>query len=356
MVPAYQALPDSSREPSGDPVFTKRSFLKLPVPIDLPRLLAEYNSIPEDAWGVSHWDVHCSIDVLLLRGGAKGTPDDFVTTDIRNNPILASLPYFSSLLAPEGPFGGTTYAFIFRTKPNGITRIHWDDDEAWCRTFRIHIPIISNPGAFLLAETRAMHFGVGEAWTFDNQSMHSVVNGDSQRVHMIIDVLPNPKLRALLEQGHFDPGQSEPELWARTGGRARSGGMLPPLICMSGRPLTIKEKKDLGLNPSGFATHVVNVSKKNLLVRAPLRAGDILVSVNGVDSCDVSRSALDYIRLRHDPGQRVEVELLRNGRRLRASMLLKPENFLEWARPVAEGVDRARALLDRMRGVGSPGR
>jgi len=355
MLPANPELTVAPPDPPGDPIFTKRSFLKLPVPIDLPRLLAEYLSIPDEAWGVSHWDVHCSIDVLLLRGGVKGTPDDFVTEDIGNNPILASLPYLSSLLAPEGPFGGTTYAFVFRTRPKGITRIHWDDDAAWCRTFRIHIPIISNPDAVLLAETRAMHFGVGEAWTFDNQSMHSVVNGDSTRVHLIIDVLPNPKLRELLERARFDPGRSAPELWERTGGRAR-GGTPPPLICMSGRPLTIKEKKDLGLNPSGFATHVVNVSKKNILVRAPLRAGDILVSVNDVDSCDVSRSALDYIRLSHDSGERVDLQLLRNGRALKASMLLKPENYLEWARPIAGQVDRARALLDRIRGAGSPGR
>ena len=37
------------------------------MPVDVDRLRAEYDSIPGDAWGVSYWDVHCSIDVLLLR-------------------------------------------------------------------------------------------------------------------------------------------------------------------------------------------------------------------------------------------------------------------------------------------------
>jgi hypothetical protein len=351
MRPTSSEPTDSAPAAPADVAFAKRSFLRLPVPIDLPRLLAEYRSIQEDAWGVSHWDVHCSIDALLLRGGAKGTPDDYVTTDIVNNPLLAGLPYLAWLLGPDGPFGGTTYAFIFRTRPNGITRIHWDDDAAWCRTFRIHIPIISNPDAFLLSDGRAMHFGVGEAWTFDNQSMHSVVNGNSTRVHLIIDVLPSAKLRELLQRARFDAGQSAPELWARTSGRERGRG-IPPLICASGTPLTISEKKDLGLNPGGFATHIVRLSKRALLLRAPLRLGDILVSVNGVHSCEVSRSALDYIRLSHDPGESVQLQLLRKGRELRVSMQLKPEGYLERGRPIADWADRVEALFNRVRRAG----
>ena len=171
----------------------KRSFLKLPVAVNREKLLAEYNAIPETAWGASHWDVHCSIDMILLRGGKKGSADDFVTDDVANSPLLDQMPYIASILAPEGPFGGAHYAFIFRTKPNGITRQHMDDREEWTRTVRIHVPIITNPGAVLLAEGRSKHLEVGEVWTFDNQQIHSVMNGDSTRVHMIFDVDPNPK-------------------------------------------------------------------------------------------------------------------------------------------------------------------
>ena len=100
----------------------KKSFLKLPVTIDTAKLINEFKNIPETAWGVSHWDVHCSINSLLLRGGNKGTDEDFTTSEITNAPILEKLPYISSLLAKEGPFGGASYAFLFSTKPNGITR------------------------------------------------------------------------------------------------------------------------------------------------------------------------------------------------------------------------------------------
>jgi len=70
---------------------------------------------------------------------------------------------------------------------------------------------------------------VGEAWTFDNQAKHSVVNGDATRVHMIMDVNPNPALGNLLRNATFDPGVLDAERWALTGGLRweRLEGYLP---------------------------------------------------------------------------------------------------------------------------------
>ena len=60
------------------------------------------------------------------------------------------------------------------------------------RPFRIHIPIVTNDGAYLLSEGRAKHLAAGEVWTFDNQSMHAVTNGDAVRAHLIFDVPRRP--------------------------------------------------------------------------------------------------------------------------------------------------------------------
>ncbi len=318
---------DNSKEQKIDPaMFRKRSFLRLPVAVDRERLLAEFNAIPEAAWGVSHWDVHCSIDVLLLRGGTKSTAEDFITAEVANSPVLGQCPYIASLLMPEGPFGGARYAFIFRTKPNGITRVHTDNEEAWHRTVRIHLPIVTNPGAVLLAEGRSKHLEVGEAWTFDNQAQHSVANGDRTRVHMIIDVDPNPKLGRLMQQAVFDPGLPDPERWALTGGPA-GGGRVPPLLSAKGEPLTIAEKRERGLDPEGFATLIKSIGRKSALLRLPLEPGDVLIAVDGVTASPLSRTALDHIRLRHEPGQTVRLELLRRGRRLTVRVRLRPVDY-----------------------------
>lgn len=314
-----------SKATSG--AFKKRSFLKLPVPIDAARLVAEFNTIPADAWGVSHWDVHCSIDVLLLRGGTKGNPEDFTTRAVESSPILKELPYIASLIADDGPFGGAVYAFIFRTKPNGMTRVHCDDHEAWEQSVRVHFPIVTNDGAFLMAEGKAKHLSVGEVWTFDNQVPHSVVNGDAVRVHMIIDVLPNPKLEALMRNAEFDPGVNDPERWALTGGSESSSRQVQPMVFAGGEPLTIKEKKDLGLKEDGFATRVTHIGKKGRLLGVGLRPKDIIVSVNSVGASALSRSALDHIQVQHVSGETVTLKILRDGREIEVKVTLKPEYY-----------------------------
>jgi hypothetical protein len=252
--------------------------------VETSRLLAEFGQIPEEAWGVSHWDVHCSIDVLLLRGGHKGRAEDFTTRDVVNNPILERLPYIASLLAPEGSLGGAVYAFMFRTKPNGITRVHDDGDEVWRQTVRIHVPIVTNDGAFLLAEGRAKHLSVGEVWTFDNQSRHSVVNGNA----------------------------------------TRGAGRVPPFMFSTGEPLTIAEKHGLGLDPDGFATRIVRVGRKGALLRTPLKEGDVVTAVNDVDRSVLSRTALDHIRLKHGAGETVTLDVLRQGVKRRVAVRLRP--------------------------------
>ncbi len=300
------------------------------MPIDVDRLRSEYDSIPDDAWGVSYWDVHCSIDVLLLRGGDRGTEDDFGATDIRNSPILDEMPYTSSLLAQDGPLGGARYAFIFRTKPDGITRIHDDLHDFYQRAMRVHVPIITNPGAFLLSEGRSKHFAVGEMWTFDNQSQHSVVNGDTERVHMIIDVDPNPALAALIDDAVFDPGDDDPQRWARTLEHAEDDAARP-FIPYDGHPLTITEKTELGLDVDGFATRIVSPDRgsslRSMLLRFGLCPGDILVSVDGVSGDPLSRTATDHIRTKHRAGDTVRLGYIRDGRSESKAVVLRSTDY-----------------------------
>ncbi len=312
---SVSATPDNGAavSASDDDACVKRSFLRLPIAIDRKRLIDEYESIPADAWGVSHWDVHCSIDVLLLRGGANGKPDDFTTDDVVNNPLVERLPYIGSLLAPEGPFGGAVYAFIFRTKPNGMTRVHTDDNDAWKRTIRIHMPIVTNDGAVLLSEGRSKHLEVGEAWTFDNQTLHSVMNGDATRVHMIIDVRPNPKISKLMRDAVYDPGEDDPERWAETGGW--DGPPQPQSVVFAfGEPLLPEEKSALNLPADGFATRVTRMLKNPATrIMAPLKLGDIVVAVDGVASSNVSRSALDHLFQTFKPWSATTLDILRDG-------------------------------------------
>jgi hypothetical protein len=316
----------------------KRSFLQLPVPVDVGALLADYRSIPQDAWQLSHWDIHCSSAMVLLRGGKKGTEDDFITGSVSDSPLLAKLPYIASLVSDKGPFGQPTYAFIFRMKPMGMARPHIDNEDAWQDPFRVHLPITTNDGAFLQASGRSKHLRVGEVWTFDNQEMHAAVNGGGVRAHLIIDVPQNPKLNELLEAARFDPGEEDPVNWKRAG-EEPSDPALSPAYTVA---LSPGEKARFGLNPEGFASRVVEATWISRLTRAPLASGDILHTVNGVDECAMARTVTDYIRIRHQPGEMIELGLIRGEKRMNHKLKLY-RNFLPT--PMRRALWKARSAF-----------
>ena len=187
--------------------YTKRSFRRFAEKIDLEKLRNDFHRIPDEEWSASYWgDIHCSVGMLLLRGGKTGAQEDFYCDSVYDHPVLKRLDYIRSLIAEDGPFGGAKYAFIFRMNPGGVTLVHRDTMEQWFQMYRIHIPIFTNPGAFLISSSRSQHFGAGYAWSFDNQSRHGVVNGDEERVHLIFDVEWNDRLRAQVESSEILAG------------------------------------------------------------------------------------------------------------------------------------------------------
>lgn len=316
----------------------KRSFLQLPVPVDVERLLRDYRALPSEAWTSTHWDTHCSSNMVLLRGGRRGTEDDFVSTDTVEHEVLRDVPYMAWLIGDSGPFGGATYAFIFRMKPLGVSRPHTDDNPAWFEPFRVHVPITTNDGALLLSEGRSKHLGVGEVWTFDNQARHAVVNGDVVRAHLIFDVPRRPELLDLLERARFDPGEPDPANWRRAG----LPDTVPTVKYATSTPLSTPEKERLGLDAGSFASRVDVVLPPARVARVDLRVGDVVCAVNGVTECAVARTVTDYLQVRHRPGDVVELRVVRDGvtRNVRARLYARPR--------VA---DRITALKRRLTGT-----
>lgn len=192
--------------------YEKRSFLKLAEQIDSKRLIQEYQKLPQNAWGGSYWkDVHCSVDTILLRGGNNHSESDYISDIVSDSPLLYELDYIKALISENGPFGYAKYVFIFKMAPNGISRLHRDLAGVWKDMYRIHIPIITNSEAFLVADGKSMHLSPGAAWTFDNQSLHGAINGAQERIHLIFDVSFNQKLQISIDQSEFFEGKIFPE-------------------------------------------------------------------------------------------------------------------------------------------------
>jgi len=190
----------------------KKSHIRFSVDLDLTRLLEEYQSIPDEYWSSSYWgNVHCSVGMLLLKGGTKGDESDFFCDESVEKKALEHMPYLKELISKDGPFGESKYCFIFKTVPNGVTITHTDLNETWFDMYRIHIPLITNDGAFLISNEKSMHYEKGYAWSFDNQSPHGVVNGDQERVHIIFDIPYNPKLADRLDEADVLEGKRHKE-------------------------------------------------------------------------------------------------------------------------------------------------
>jgi hypothetical protein len=314
----------------------KRSFLQLPVEVDAARLVEEYRSIPQELWASTHWDIHCSANMVLLRGGDKGTAEDFFSPESVNHDVLRSLPYIEWLIGESGPFGGTSYAFIFRMKPLGVTRPHIDLDPAWFDPFRIHIPIVTNDEACLLSEGRSKHLAAGEVWTFDNQSMHAVTNGDAVRAHLIFDVPRRPQLLDLIAHARFDEGADDPQRWKIAG----LPDTVPSEPYVDTEPISRAEKEALDLDPESFVSRVQRVLFLARVMRTKLKVGDLICAVDGVSECAVARTATDYIQVRHRPGETVNLRILRDHSELTVPIRLYDRKLF----------DRIRKLKNRSNG------
>ncbi len=192
--------------------YQKQSFIRFSHQVDTEKLENDFAKLSSSDWHSSYWgNVHCSVGMILLRGGKKGTPEDFYCSKVYDNTILNKLPYIQNFISEKGPFGKAHYAFIFNMKPNGVTLRHQDLMDIWKSMYRIHIPIFTNKDAVLVSNGFSQHFAKGFAWSFDNHSDHGVVNGNTTRTHLIIDVPFNEKLKQQLDSAEIISGEKNLE-------------------------------------------------------------------------------------------------------------------------------------------------
>lgn len=91
-----------------------------------------------------------------------------------------------------------------------------------------------------------------------------------------------------------------------------------PRVYFDDRPLTPEEKRERGLPEGGFASMVRRVADTAKLMKThELQVGDIIVAVDGAERDPDVNTAELYIRLRKTPGDTVEMDVLRDGKRIK---------------------------------------
>jgi mannose-6-phosphate isomerase-like protein (cupin superfamily) len=189
----------SSMPPLEDFVKSKDVALRLPLSFAPDRLAADLDRMDPDWWhahlgpyhdgnwqAIALWAPNGDRTSQFSKGGAFAETEalkrcDYVGEVIERFPGRKSRVRFLKLRA-----GGQIFLHSdpLHTIETGIVRIH--------------VPVRTNPAVEFCVHGRRLDMRPGESWYVDVRFKHSVSNfGAEERVHLVIDVVPNPGLDAL---------------------------------------------------------------------------------------------------------------------------------------------------------------
>jgi len=176
------------------------NFLLLCDHIDVEPIKNKLAQIPQDAWGQSdrehRFELHRKTQSLLLI-----YDDDFRHYNPTYHDIYSQfedeLKPLLDFIAENFQHNGFVVRLIF-TKLQGHGKIptHADGRYSLLHCHRIHVPIISNDHVFFRVGGEQKVMRPGEMWEINNATSHAVDNqSDEDRIHMIIDWVPNSTIR-----------------------------------------------------------------------------------------------------------------------------------------------------------------
>lgn len=199
------AVPDPLRDALAD----LPDRVRLPLAFDAARMAAEVAGIPDGDW-IAHfvrdnYEGGWSILPLRCKRGAVHPImmafSDPGATEFEDTPWLARAPYLAEVLSAfPCPLLSVR---LMRLDPGSRIKPHSDHDlDAALGQARLHVPVTSNPDvAFRLNGTQVV-MQPGEAWYLRLSDTHSIDNnGQSTRVHLVIDCTVDAALAAMLAAG-----------------------------------------------------------------------------------------------------------------------------------------------------------
>jgi aspartyl/asparaginyl beta-hydroxylase (cupin superfamily) len=119
-------------------------------------------------------------------------------TAFEDTAMLGACPYFREVL---DAFACEVFSVrLMRLTPGSVIKEHSDGLlAAEEERARLHIPVLTNRDAIFEVNQRAVEMTAGSLWYLRLSDPHRAVNrGDTDRVHMVVDVGVNDWLRGLL--------------------------------------------------------------------------------------------------------------------------------------------------------------
>jgi quercetin dioxygenase-like cupin family protein len=147
----------------------------------------------EETWRQSlHFSPHRDSETIFLRRQPGNRPRDVLhqlasVCTMHHHGALANA--IEAICRHVG--GRPARAMLVKLNPGGRVAPHTDIGIYAQATERFHLPVITNPGAWMRWGSERYHFAPGTVFAFDKHVEHEAGNdGAEARLHLIVDVVP----------------------------------------------------------------------------------------------------------------------------------------------------------------------
>lgn len=170
-------------------------FLKLPISFSVDKLQADVAALPPEAWLPHPQAFEGNEAVPLVSPGGEMT-DAFDGPMAPTEHLLAS-PYLMEVMRELGATWGRSR--LMALAPGADVPPHVDIHYYWRTHYRVHVPIITNPGVEFTCAEDKVHMQAGECWIPDTFRRHTVQNnGDARRIHLVMDTVGGERFWELM--------------------------------------------------------------------------------------------------------------------------------------------------------------
>jgi quercetin dioxygenase-like cupin family protein len=171
--------------------------IKFPIVFDTEKLKNDLSKIINKKW-TDHYNTNdytgkWTSVALMSKDGKSDSIYAFASNndEIVNTEILDSCTYFKEVL--EGFLFEKTAVRLLQLAVGAEIKPHSDHCLGYeDGSFRLHIPIITNPDVEFILDGKRLVMNEGECWYIDANFEHSVANrGKQDRIHLVIDGIRN---------------------------------------------------------------------------------------------------------------------------------------------------------------------
>jgi hypothetical protein len=177
--------------------------LRLPLQFDRDRLTADLDAMDPAWWSVHRGPYHDGKWEMIALRAPNGDQHNQTSRGgaFADTEAAARCRYLHEVLSAF-PAEWNRVRYL-RLRAGGHILRHSDPmRDIDPRLIRIHVPVRTNPAVEFRVDDRLVTMREGDSWFVDVRFPHEVINrGDSDRVHLVIDLLRNEAVDAIAARG-----------------------------------------------------------------------------------------------------------------------------------------------------------